>query len=232
MRVIPTGEVDRALLDSWGSLAGVDEVGRGALAGPLAVGVVVVDRECGPAPEGVADSKTLRPSVREALVEPIGSWARASAIGWASPSEVSSAGVTAALRMASLRAFALVKWQLQCGGHTPLGAVLLDGKHDYLSNPIPALFGADSTALPDPWETGPTALPVATMVKADLHSQVVAAASIIAKVARDRYMCDVRDPGYGWASNKGYGAKSHLEGLASLGVSSQHRLGWRLPGVN
>ena len=69
MKVIPTGEVDRALLDSWGSLAGVDEVGRGALAGPLAVGVVVVDRECGPAPEGVADSKTLRPSVREALVE-------------------------------------------------------------------------------------------------------------------------------------------------------------------
>ena len=231
MKVFPTGDVDRAFLESWSSLAGVDEVGRGAIAGPLAVGVVVIDRNCVPAPAGVAASKTLKPHVREALVEPIRSWSRASAVGWASPSEICAVGLTVALRIASLRAFALVGRHLRCGGYPPLGAVLLDGKHDYLSTSTRGLFGVDAEELPDPWVDGPASLPVATMVKADLHSQVVAAASILAKVARDRYMCDLRDPGYGWASNKGYGAKVHMDALQRLGMSHQHREGWSLGGV-
>lgn len=228
----PDGSVDRALIDSWGSVAGVDEVGRGAIAGPLAVGVVVVDAGCGDAPAGITDSKALSALAREQLVRPIQRWARASAVGWASPTEISHLGVTTALRTASLRAFALVEVQLARGAFPPLGAVLLDGKHDYLSAPAPGLFDEDAPAVRDPWAQsngGPT---VATLVKADLHSQVVAAASIIAKVARDRYMVEIRDPGYGWGSNKGYGSKVHLEALRRRGVSSRHRLGWKLPGVN
>ena len=70
-----------------------------------------------------------------------------------------------------------------------------------------------------------------TRVKADAHCAVVAAASVLAKVHRDGLMRQLEDPGYGWASNKGYAARAHVEGLARLGASDQHRRSWRLPGL-
>lgn len=228
MTLWPDGQVDRSFLESWGTVAGVDEVGRGALAGPVAVGVVVVDRHCTAPPQGIADSKALRPRAREMLVAPIRAWAAASAVGWASPAEVSAIGLTSAQRLAALRAFELVGASLQCSGRGRVAGVLLDGRHDYLSRGVPSLFDAPGIHPNDPWDLE-DAPPVATMIKADQHSHLVAAASILAKVARDHYMASVADPGYGWSSNRGYGSKAHLQALADLGPSSRHRTGWNLP---
>ena len=69
-------------------------------------------------------------------------------------------------------------------------------------------------------------------VKADARCAVVAAASVLAKVERDRLMADLDDPGYGWASNKGYASPAHIRGLATLGASDQHRHSWHLPGLD
>ncbi len=231
MTHFPDGGVDRRLIASWEVLGGVDEVGRGALAGPVAVGLVVVDGQCGSGPEGVADSKALSPRVRASLVGPIREWARASAVGWSTPTEICDWGVTEALRVAALRALAQVGRQVASQGGAALGGILLDGKHDYITGSAPSLFSRAEGTPDDPWADGGT-LPVATMVQADRHSVAVAAASIIAKVARDTYMESIADPGYGWASNKGYGSKQHILGLEKLGPSARHRRCWRLPGVN
>ena len=106
-------------------LAGMDEVGRGAPAGPATVGVVVVDDGSPPAPLGVRDSKLLRPSARESLVPVIEVWAVAWAVGHAEPWEVDQFGVTGALRLAGLRALSQLA--------VPPDLVLLDGAHDWLS---------------------------------------------------------------------------------------------------
>lgn len=231
----PDGEVDQRLLASWKVFGGVDEVGRGALAGPLAVGVVVIDDNCGTPPAGIADSKALKAPVRQSLVGPIRKWARACAVGWSAPVEIGEIGVTGALRLAALRAMAHTQRQIWSQGAGPLGGILLDGKHDYLSvSPLPSLFSAPVSSHDphDPWAVGPHGLPVATLVQADRHSVAVAAASVLAKVARDDYMEAIADPGYGWARNKGYGSRAHVAALGALGPSPRHRLSWRLPGVN
>lgn len=229
----PDGEVDQRLLASWNVIGGVDEVGRGALAGPLAVGVVVIDKACGQPPAGIADSKVLKAQVRQSLVEPIRNWARACSVGWSTPVEICDVGVSAALRLAALRALADTDRQLSSQKGAPLGGILLDGKHDYLSvKPPTSLFSEEIVGAKDPWESGPHALPVAMLVKADMHSVAVAAASVLAKVARDSYMEAIADPGYDWARNKGYGSKAHITALGKLGPSARHRLSWRLPGVN
>jgi len=134
----------------------------------------------------------------------------------ASAEEIDQFGIMAALRMAGQRALAAL----------PLAPdhVLLDGNHDYISEPEPpALFGDLSPLCPVP--------PVTTMVKADLRCAGVAAASILAKTARDRLLVDLHDqhPAYGWADNKGYGAPDHLEALARLGPTPHHRVSWNLP---
>ncbi len=229
MKGVPKADVDRNLLQSWGTFCGVDEVGRGALAGPVAVGLVTVDDKCGKPPAGVADSKVLRPASRAKLVRPIHAWAASCAIGWACPTEISELGLTQALRLAALRGLALTYTILSRRGRGPIGGILLDGRHDYLSASIPTLFGQQDLNVLDPWAGAEAGPPVATMVKADAHSQTVAAASIIAKVARDRYMQEVADPGYGWSSNSGYGSKAHLAALRSIGPSRRHRLAWNLP---
>lgn len=228
----PDGEVDQRLLASWKVFGGVDEVGRGALAGPLAVGIVVIDDKCGTPPVGIADSKALKAAVRQSLVDPIRRWARACAVGWSTPTEIGELGVTGALRLAALRAMGHTQRQIEAQSAGPLGGILLDGKHDYLSvSPAPSLF-AQSASVHDPWEGGRHALPVATLVQADRHSVTVAAASVLAKVARDNYMGAIADPGYDWVRNKGYGSRAHVAALGALGPSPRHRLSWRLPGVN
>ena len=220
----PSEDVDGALLASWGNLAGIDEVGRGALAGPLAVGVVIIDRRCGPAPKGITDSKALRPGRREALADPIRRWGASLGVVWATPGEICALGLTPALRLAALRGLALANTSLTRRGLPTAQGVLLDGKHDYLSGPA-SLFPSE---VPDPW-LGKRRPPVATLVKADLRSKAVGAASILAKVARDHYMRSIADPVYGWAANSGYGSAAHLAALRSLGISSRHRSGWNLP---
>src|SRR4051795_3429810 len=97
----PSLRVERALQrDGHRVLAGMDEVGRGALAGPVSVGVVVIDESCRSAPVGVKDSKLLTSLARERMVAPIRRWALAHAVGHASPAEIDAVGIMAALRLA------------------------------------------------------------------------------------------------------------------------------------
>ena len=115
-------------------LAAMDEVGRGALAGPVTVGVVVITAAIGRVPPGLADSKLLTPPAREQLVRPIRRWVTEYAVGHASPAEIDEIGIIAALRMAGRRALSALSG--------PVDAVLLDGNHNYLSEP--AVLAAES----------------------------------------------------------------------------------------
>ncbi len=201
---------DRALV------AGVDEVGRGALSGPVTVGAAIVDARTARSLSGVRDSKLLTSAQRSALVPRIQRWAVAWGVGHASAAEIDEIGLIAALRRAGRRALAA------CG--TEPDIVLLDGAHDWLSAPAQHDLLADE----DPWLT-----PVHTRVKADLTCASVAAASVLAKVERDALMTamDARHPGYGWAGNKGYATPDHLAALREHGPCCEHRRSWRLPGA-
>jgi len=191
----------------------MDEVGRGSPAGPVLVGVVVIDAATAPAPVGVRDSKLVVPAAREALVPRIRAWA-AGAVGAAGPDVVDAVGVAGALRLAGLRALARLD--------VVPDLVLLDGVHDWLTGP--ATGRSDGEILPEP-------APVVTKARADRTCASVAAASILAKVARDAIMTQLSAdyPDYGWDANKGYGTAEHLEALARLGPTPHHRLTWRMP---
>jgi len=215
----PTLDEERALLATGATrVGGVDEVGRGALAGPVTVGVVVVDASVTGALAGVRDSKDLSPRARAALVPAIGAWAVTSAVGHASPAEIDAFGMTAALRLAGHRALA------RLDGPAP-EAVLLDGRHDWLTVPDQEdLLGGGH---PDLGAVGR----VVTRVKADQRCAAVAAASVLAKVTRDALMVgwDEAHPGYGWARNKGYASAEHQDAIRRLGPSPLHRRSWNLP---
>ena len=219
----PSLRVERALQrDGHRVLAGMDEVGRGALAGPVTVGVVVIDEACRSAPVGVKDSKLLTPLARGRMVRPIQRWARAYAVGHASPAEIDEIGIMGGLRLAGMRALATVAE----AGIVP-DLVILDGNHDWLTPPdmIGLLAFANDEAPPVP--------PVTTMIKADVKCSSVAAASVLAKVERDGLMVamDADHPVYGWAVNKGYAAPEHMLALEAHGPCVQHRRSWRLPGM-
>lgn len=218
-----TRDVELTLGARFGLVAGMDEVGRGALAGPVAVGVTVVDGSVGAPPAGLTDSKALTARRRESLCDPIRQWVLDASIGYSSPEEVDAFGITVALRLAGLRALAEVSGR----GWTP-GVVLLDGVHDWLSMPPPDLFAPRPTP---PTVPGAPSVPVVTRVKADLTCAVVAAASVLAKVGRDAVMTRLEDPGYDWAHNKGYASPSHVRALGRLGPCALHRRSWHLPGV-
>lgn len=216
----PSLRVERALLRHEGEgavLAAIDEVGRGALAGPVSVGIVLITLDTASAPTGVRDSKLLTPAVREALVPRIRRWAVDSAVGHASNDEIDEVGIVAGLRRAGQRALA----ELAGRGHVPSRA-LLDGSHDWLTCPQASLFDVELADVITP--------PVTMRVKADLTCAAVAAASVLAKVERDAMMAQaaLAHPGYGWADNKGYAAPEHRQGLATQGVSPLHRRSWNL----
>jgi ribonuclease HII len=204
-------------------VAGMDEVGRGALAGPVSVGVVVVDAATRTAPKGVADSKLLSPSAREALVPLLQKWPVAWAVGHAGPAEIDAHGIIAALRIAGRRALAQVR--RVCGD---VDVVLLDGSHDWLSRPQVDLFEAAGLDDSDGLGIDPA---VRTLVKADLQCASVAAASVLAKVERDLLLTRLarQYPMYAWDQNKGYSAPAHLAALQVHGTTPQHRRSWNLP---
>lgn len=216
----PTLRLERSLLRGGVRLlACADEVGRGALCGPVTIGMVVITEETRTAPQGVRDSKLLTPAARELLAPKVRRWATAYAVGHASSEEIDEHGIVAGLRLAGHRALAGL-------GVRP-DLVLLDGNHDYLSVPEQSgLFGGP----PEPVNDVP---PVITCVKGDLRCAGVAAASILAKTARDAIMLDLarEHPQYGWADNKGYAAPEHVAALRTHGPSPVHRRSWSLPGV-
>ena len=198
---MPDLAVERSLFAAGAvRVAGIDEVGRGAIAGPVAVGVAVIDVTCGEIPVGLADSKVLTPKRRDALVAPVRAWVSEVAVGYASAEEIDAIGIVVALRLAGERAVA------QCA---PFDAYVIDGPRDWLG-----LAGVRAHA----------------QVKADRDCAVVSAASVIAKVERDALMVelDAAFPMYGWAGNKGYGSASHFAAIAQEGVTNMHRRSWRL----
>lgn len=219
MTAAPSLRVERRLLRSGlTALACTDEVGRGALCGPVTVGAVVVTERTRTAPQGVRDSKLLSPDARQRLVPRIRRWADAFGVGHASPAEIDRFGIMAALRLAGHRALAALE--------VVPDQVLLDGNHDYLSFPAQGELLEPPRAI----ETVP---PVVTMIKADLRCAAVAAASILAKTERDAMMIALAEehPQYGWHENKGYAAPEHVAALAEHGPTDHHRRSWNLPGV-
>ena len=185
----------------YAHVAGLDEAGRGAWAGPVCAAAVVLPLDRPDLPsllDGVRDSKQLSPAQREALLPRIMEVAEVMGVGWATPAEVDELGILPATRLAM--------------GHAVAG---LDGQ-------VNALL-VDYVRLPD------LTLPQRSLPKADIHCLSVAAASIVAKVTRDRLMVTLdRDfPGYGFARHKGYGTPQHQEALACLGPSPIHRMTWR-----
>ncbi|MFI0407942.1 ribonuclease HII [Actinomadura sp. 3N508] len=187
------------------TIAGVDEVGRGAWAGPVVVCAAVTDLTPPPVLQGrgkrtvgLTDSKLLTEAHRESFAEVLPGWLAGHAIGASGPEEIDEVGMTEALRRAAVRALEALP--------VPPDVVILDGKHDFLSRP---------------WR-------VRCEVKADQRSVTVAAASVLAKVHRDRLMAglDTEFPGYGFADSAGYPSPTHQKTLEESGPTPHHRMSW------
>ena len=225
---VPTLRLER---ERWragaGLLAAIDEVGRGALAGPVSVGVVLLAADTKPAPFGVADSKLLTPSARERMVPKIRRWALDSAVGHASAAEIDQVGIIAALRLAAERAVSELA--------SAPDWVLLDGNHDYLTPRSELELFAVPGRQPLPVEPGrwTCSVPVTTLIKGDMRCSSIAAASVLAKTERDAMLVefDRTYPQYGFAENKAYSSRRHMAALAEHGPCQIHRCSWNLPGL-
>jgi ribonuclease HII len=186
-------------------VAGLDEAGRGALAGPVAVGAVILPekRRLSRTLAGVRDSKQMTPLEREALAPRIQEIALAWSVGFAAAEEIDSLGIVNATRLAALRALG----ELSIRPHYLLTDFRLD---------LPELD-----------------LPQTALVKGDTRCLSIAAASVLAKTARDRLMCelDVCYQGYGLGQHKGYGTQAHRSALERLGVSPVHRRSFQVKEV-
>lgn len=180
-----------------GPTAGVDEAGRGPLAGPVVAAAVILDP--GYPIAGLADSKALAPARREALAMEIRSRSLAWGLGWADVAEIDTHNILQATFLAMRRALAAL-------GQAP-AHVVVDG------NQLPSLagLGLDCT--------------IEAIVAGDATVPSISAASILAKCARDAHMIelDARHPGYGFAVHKGYSTRAHVAALRRLGPSPVHR---------
>jgi ribonuclease HII len=205
---IPNLKVERELFDTGTPVVlGCDEVGRGAIAGPVAVGLVLIDASVRRMPAGLRDSKLMTEPRREAMAPRAVAWVRGWAVGEASAAEIDELGIMACLGLAGARAFAALTAAQEVALDAPL---LLDGNYDWLSPSIQHRAR------------------VTTRIKADRDCASVAAASVIAKVHRDRGMRGAHDelPLYGWDENKGYSSPGHFAALAEHGPSALHRHTW------
>ncbi len=210
----PTLEYENSLFgQGYRFVIGCDEVGRGAMAGPVAVGMAVIGVGATVVPDGLRDSKLLSEKRREVLAPIAAEWVLYSAVGEASAEEVDALGITACLGLSGKRALLALH---QAGADIASSVVLLDGSQDWLN---PALVSP---------------LPVQTRVKADRDCASVAAASVIAKVHRDHIMIAAHDehPHYGWSGNKGYGSASHMAAIAEYGATPFHRVSWIKAGAS
>ena len=179
--------------EKYGYICGIDEVGRGPLAGPVVAGAVILPKDCEIL--WVNDSKKLSEKKREALYDEIMAKAVATGIGMASPARIDEINIL----KATYEAMRMAIEQLKVRPEVLLNDAVTIPKVDIFQVPI---------------------------IKGDEKSVSIAAASIIAKVTRDRLMAEYDGviPGYDFASNKGYGTKRHIEGLRELGPSPIHRM--------
>jgi len=178
-------------------MIGIDEVGRGAWAGPL---LVVAARAQTPLPLGLADSKVLKKVQREALYNDIILTCDLGE-GWVEPTEIDTLGLSEAMRLAVKRALANID-------ANPDETIIMDGKLNFCE---------------------PRFLQVECVIGADSLHPIVSAASIYAKVTRDRLMTALAKdfPGYGFESHVGYGTAAHIAALQQLGISKLHRLSYK-----
>ena len=195
-------------LTLWNSgfsfVAGVDEAGRGALAGPVAAAAMVFP----PDPElefllhGVRDSKQLTENKRNEWARRLPKMAICFGVGMAGAAEIDEMGIVPATRLAVARALNLLR-------------------------PAPQHLLVDFLDLPE------CELPQTALVKGDARSLSIAAASILAKTARDQllYQLDSRNPGYGFAHNKGYGTRGHQQAIQRLGYSPEHRRSFKIKSI-
>ncbi len=188
------------------SVIGCDEVGRGPLAGPVVAGLVVWTADILTWPEGLYDSKTVTEKRRGPLAEALRETFPQHALGESSAEIVDQEGIQSALALAVEGLLALAQQGVAVGR----AVLLLDGSHDFVT-----------PHLPHP-------LRVVTRVKGDRDCVSVAAASVLAKVYRDEAMIAHHEtyPEYGFASNKGYGSKSHMDAIAQHGITPLHRASW------
>ena len=194
---------------------GMDEVGRGAIAGPVAVGVAVIDRSSEnvkqPWPAQLCDSKLISEKVRNEIVGPVSDWVTSSAVGMVPASEIDSDGIVRALAKAGSTALAkvLADDRLRSDIANDGAIIILDGSHNWL--------GLEASGIP-----------VMVRTKADRDCVSVAAASVIAKVDRDNLMIRLAETidGYGLAGHKGYASAAHIRAIQEMGPSSEHRITW------
>ncbi len=195
-RKAPSLALEKRLWEAgFGVVVGVDEVGRGAWAGPLSVGAAIVPRDR--RVYKVRDSKMLTEGEREAIFDRIAGWCTAWAVGHATPAECDELGMSDAQRLAASRALRELGIDAD--------RVLVDGNWDFVG-------GGNTTRV----------------VGGDATSLSISAASILAKVTRDRLMRSVADrfPGYDFDLNKGYPCPRHRAALAALGPTVIHRRSW------
>ncbi len=184
------------LLQGFNAVAGVDEAGRGPLAGPVVAAAVILGTNR--VPDGLRDSKKLTTRQRDTLFTAITNRFD-HGVGIASVAEIDDLNILQATFLAMRRAVAALK---ERPAH-----LLIDGNRLPKGLPCPAT----------------------PIVKGDDRSASIAAASVVAKVTRDRIMAELdrTHPGYGWRNNAGYGTKQHLEALKTLGVTPHHRVSFR-----
>ena len=189
----PLWEIEDAVRDEgFERVCGVDEAGRGPLAGPVCAAAVILPRGC--VIDGLNDSKQLSEKRREALYDEIISRAERYGIAFATVEEIERLNILGATYLAMNRA-------------------------------IEALGAGIDLALIDGNRSEGIAYPCRTVIKGDSKCASIAAASVLAKVTRDRYMLALADryPGYGFEKHKGYGTKLHYAALRELGPCAEHR---------
>ena len=181
-------------------ILGIDEVGRGPLAGPLVVGAVILPEEEQAWFTELNDSKKLTAKKREKLSTLILENS-AAGLGWVPADELDKIGISKALQLATHRAVKSVQRL-----HVPFSQIIIDGKINFLKNT-------------------PLEKYTSTLIKADSQIKEVSAASIIAKVARDNYMINLANkfPNYGFEKHVGYGTKAHLNAIYKYGLTEEHR---------
>jgi len=193
---------------------GIDEVGRGAIAGPVAVGVSLLDREnphLTTWPKKLQDSKLMTPKSRLEITQPLESWIDNFAVGYSSSQEIDKFGISVALSIAGSRALdqVLTGPSIRSAFANEGAVILLDGSQNWLGKQA-------------------SGLEVFLQVKADTACVSVAAAAVLAKVKRDALMEEhsLKYPEYGFASHKGYASSAHIHALKTFGPSAIHRMTW------
>ena len=196
-------------------IIGMDEVGRGAIAGPVAVGVALLDSRDSRAetawPSNLKDSKLLSEKARNEILAPVQDWVSGYAVGMASANEIDTKGIVQALALSAGRALdsllqdASLRHSIARDG----AIIILDGSHNWL--------GAKASGIP-----------VIVRTKADRDCVSVAAASVISKVERDNLMIQLSlsHPEFGFEGHKGYASEAHISAIRTVGPSTEHRHTW------